>query len=58
LAKYRQFAVDQWGAACPTGILPPQQALLNTVTQEWLYEFERVQLMLRLSTRLRQRHAD
>jgi hypothetical protein len=26
--------------------------------QDWLDEFERVQLMLRLSTRLRQKHGD
>jgi hypothetical protein len=58
LSKYRQLAVDQLGAACPTGILPPQQALLDVVTQEWLDEFERVRLMLRLSNRLRQRYAD
>jgi hypothetical protein len=58
LAKYRQMAVDQLGAACPTGIMPPQQALLDAVVQEWLNEFERVQLLLRLSTRLRQRHGD
>jgi hypothetical protein len=28
------------------------------VLQEWLNEFERVQWMLRLSTRLRQKHGD
>jgi len=58
LAKYRQVALDQLGAACPTGIVPPHQALLDAVTQEWLNEFERLQLMLRLSSRLRQRHGD
>ena len=58
LSKYRQMAVDQLGPSCPTGIHPPHQALLDAVTQEWLNEFERAQLMLRLSSRLRQLHGD
>jgi thiol-disulfide isomerase/thioredoxin len=58
LAKYQQMAVDQLGPSCPTGIAPPQQALLDAVTQEWLNEFERNQLILRLSSRLRQLHGD
>ncbi|HTQ38900.1 MAG TPA: thioredoxin family protein [Pirellulales bacterium] len=58
LAKYQQMAVDQLGPACPSGIAPPHQALLDAVTQEWLNEFERMQLMLRLSARLRQVHGD
>ncbi len=58
LAKYQQLAVDQLGPSCPTGIAPPHQSLLDAVTQEWLNEFERAQLMLRLSSRLRQKHGD
>lgn len=58
LSKYRQMAVDQLGPSCPTGINPPHQALLDAVVQEWLNEFERAQLMLRLSSRLRQLHGD
>jgi len=58
LAKYQQMAVDQLGPACPTGITPPHQALLDATTREWLIEFERIQLMLRLSSRLRQKHSD
>ena len=58
LSKYQQMAVDQLGPSCPTGIHPPHQALLDAVTQEWLNEFERAQLMLRLSSRLRQIHGD
>jgi len=58
LAKYRQMAVDQLGPACPSGIEPPHQSLLDATTQEWLNEFERIQLMLRLSSRLRQKHGD
>jgi hypothetical protein len=58
LAKYRQMAIDQLGPSCPTGIVPPSQELLDAVTQDWLDEFERAQLVLRLSGRLRQKHGD
>lgn len=58
LAKYRQTAVDQLGPACPSGVTPPHQALLEATTQEWLNEFERIELMLRLSSRLRHKHGD
>jgi hypothetical protein len=58
LSKYRQMAIEQLGQSCPTGIAPPDQSLLNAVTQDWLNEFERAQLVLRLSSRLRQIHGD
>jgi len=58
LAKYRQLARDQLGPSCPTGLVAPEQELLAAVTQEWLDEFERAQLLLRLSPRLRQLHGD
>ena len=58
LAKYRNMAETQLGAACPTGIGGADQSLLDQVTQEWLNEFERIQLMLRLSGRLRKLHND
>jgi hypothetical protein len=58
LSKYRQMVADQLGLSCPTGIVPPQQSLLDAVTQDWLNEFERLQLMLRTSPRLRQKHND
>jgi hypothetical protein len=61
LAKYRQMAAQQFGpqagASCPTGI-GVDRPLLEAVTQDWLGEFERVQWMLRLSSRLRQLHGD
>lgn len=57
LSKYRDMAATQLGAACPSGIGQPQ-SLLDRVTQDWLDEFERIQLMLRLSGRLRQLHGD
>ena len=49
---------DQVGASCPTGLVLPGDPLLAQVTQDWLNEFERVQLMLRLSARLRQKYGD
>jgi thiol-disulfide isomerase/thioredoxin len=58
LNRYRALAVRQLGPACPTGILPPDSGELAATLQDWLNEFERVQLMLRLSGRLRQKHAD
>lgn len=58
LAFYRQVAQDQLGPACPVGIVPPGEQIMAAATAEWLNEFERVQLMLRLSPRLRERHGD
>ncbi len=57
LSKYRQMANDQLGPSCPTG-LALEQPLLESVVQDWLNEFERVHLMMRLSPRLRQKHQD
>src|SRR4051794_9574491 len=53
LSTYRRLAAEQLGPACPTGIVPPTGDALARVTAEWLAEFERVQLILRLSPRLR-----
>lgn len=58
LNRYRAIAMKQLGAACATGIVPPDQEEVALTTQDWLDEFERVQLMLRLSPRLRQKHGD
>lgn len=58
LATYRKMAAERLGPACPTGIVPPGPEYLDTVASEWLVEIERVQLMLRLSTRLRALHGD
>ncbi|MCH2202890.1 MAG: thioredoxin family protein [Fuerstiella sp.] len=58
LAKYRDMAATQLGTACPSGIATVETSLLLQVTQEWLNEFERIQLMLRMSARLRQLHHD
>jgi hypothetical protein len=58
LSKYREMAATLLGAACPTGTGTPNESLLKAVTTDWLGEFERIQLMLRLSQRLRSKHAD
>jgi hypothetical protein len=58
LSKYRRMMRDQTGPACPTGITVSDDPLLAQVTQDWLNEFERVQWLLRLSPRLRQKHND
>jgi hypothetical protein len=58
LAKYRTLAADQLGPTCATGLVAPEQATLDTVTQDWLDIFERAQWILRTSSRLRQKHGD
>src|SRR5205085_5905249 len=58
LSRYRAIAARQLGPACPTGlVLPPEEEVAATL-QDWLGEVERVQWMLRLSARLRQKHGD
>jgi hypothetical protein len=58
LTVYREMARATLGTACPTGITPANRDTLALVTAEWLNEFERIQLMLRLSSRLRGKHGD
>ena len=58
ISKYRRLVADQLGASCPTGLVPPEQGLLDAVTQDWLDIFERAQLILRTSARLREKHGD
>jgi hypothetical protein len=58
ISKYRKLVADQLGPSCPTGIVPPEQDLLKSVTQDWLDIFERAQLILRTSARLRTKHGD
>ena len=58
LSRYRALAAKQLGAACPLAIAPPDRDELAATLQDWLDEFERIQLMLLLSARLRQKHGD
>lgn len=61
LARYRAIAARKLGAACP---LPWAEAAsaggdeAGATLQGWVDEFERIQLMLRLSPRLREKHGD
>ncbi len=58
LARYRAAAAKQLGSACPLpGAEEPEEEVAATVG-EWVEEFERVHLLLRLSARLRERHGD
>lgn len=58
LSRYRALARRQLGSSCPTGLVLPEAEEITSIVQDWLNECERVQLMLRLSGRLRQRHND
>ncbi len=58
LSIYRQLAAEKLGPACPTGLVAPAGEAMAVITAEWLAEFERAQLILRLSPRLRAKHDD
>ena len=58
LSIYRRMAAEQLGPACPTGFVPPANEAIAAITADWLAEFERAQLILRLSPRLRAAHGD
>lgn len=58
LSAYRRLAAEQLGPACPTGLVPPTDDATRLAISEWLGEFERAQLILRLSPRLRARYGD
>ena len=58
LSAYRRMASEMLGPACPTGLVPPPTEALAAVLGDWLDQFERAQLILRLSPRLRMMHGD
>ncbi len=58
LARYRALVARQLGPSCPLPGAPVPADELAATLQDWLNEFERVQLLLRLSARLRQLHDD
>jgi thiol-disulfide isomerase/thioredoxin len=58
LTRYRAMAAKQLGASCPLPGAPIPTEELQATLADWLDEFERVHLLLRLSTRLRQIHGD
>ena len=57
-ALYRALAAQLGGETCATGLVKSTDPLHIQVLQDWLNEFERVQLILRLSPRLRRKHGD
>lgn len=58
LSKYRQLIRDEFSDLRKVVSPEPPEPLLTQVTSNWLDEFERVQWLLRLSPRLRQKHRD
>lgn len=58
LARFRRQAASALGASCPLPGAPVPSDELAAVTQDWVDQFERVALMLRLSAKLRGRHGD
>ena len=59
LSAYRSASCEQnVGSSCSTGLVSPDSDSTAAVISDWLDQFERVQLILRLSGRLRQVHGD
>ncbi len=56
--RYRALARARLGPLCPTGIVAPEKDELDATLGDWFNEVERVQLMLRLTPRLRQKYQD
>jgi thiol-disulfide isomerase/thioredoxin len=56
--RYRALAHARLGPMCPTGIVAPEKDEIDATLGDWLNEVERVQLMLRLTPRLRQKYQD
>jgi thiol-disulfide isomerase/thioredoxin len=57
LAKYRDVYQKSSGETCSTGLVVDGK-LQASIIQEWLEQFERAQLILRTSPRLRTKHGD
>jgi len=58
LSAYRAAAATELGSSCASGAVPPAADALSAVVADWLDQFERVHLILRLSARLRETHGD
>ncbi|MGE3108693.1 MAG: thioredoxin family protein [Phycisphaerales bacterium] len=58
LSRYRRLAARNLGAACPLPGAPLAPDESAETLQDWMSEFERVHLLLRLSPKLRARHGD
>lgn len=58
LSRYRALAARNLGPSCPLPGAAPDPDELAATIQDWVNEFERVHLLLRLSPKLRERYAD
>ena len=58
LSRYRAMAQRMLGPSCPLPGAPVATEELDATLADWLECFERAQLLLRLSSRLRQVHGD
>lgn len=58
LSRYRALAARQLGASCEIPAARTGGAEVRDTQADWVGYVERVQLMCRLSTKLRERHAD
>jgi thiol-disulfide isomerase/thioredoxin len=58
LSAYRSAAAAQLGTSCASGAVPPPADAIAAVASDWLDQFERAHLILRLSARLREKHGD
>lgn len=58
LGRYRRVAAKQLGASCPLPSAALEAEETAELVQDWLNEFERVHLILRLSPKLRTRYDD
>ena len=56
--RYRAVAARKLGPSCPIGIVAPDKDELEATLRDWANEVERVQLMLRLTPRLREKYKD
>ncbi len=55
---YRKKLANELGPACATGLLVPDENVMQHDLQDWLDIFERIQAMLRLAPMLRKRYDD
>lgn len=58
LNYYRHMMNSKLGISCPMPGAATDAGMIRLMTQDWIDEFERVHLLLRLSGRLRQIHGD
>jgi hypothetical protein len=58
LSRLRAVAARKLGPACPLPGAPVPPEETAATLQDWVNEFERIHLLLRLSTKLRARYAD